>query len=282
MSVNDAPATADAIVRAAGSNLAFAFAVLPADRRRDMRVFYAFCRIVDDIVDAESASAAEKRQALDRWRALVDGTENPRPGLETEMRELCNRRNLPVSTLTEIIDGVAMDLDRDRYATIDDLLVYCHGVASAVGLVSIEIFGYREPATRDYAVQLGYALQLTNILRDVGEDAQLGRIYLPQEDLARFQLDEADILARVNDERFSRLMAFEAERAEKFFTQSTRALSPVDQRSMRSAELMRSIYSRLLARMRADGFRVFEKRYRLGKWERLGILARALIWAVGR
>ncbi|MCB1088083.1 MAG: presqualene diphosphate synthase HpnD [Verrucomicrobiae bacterium] len=275
MSLSDAPAAAEAIVRAAGSNLAFALAVLPKEKRRDMRVFYAFCRVVDDIVDAESATIDEKRAALDRWKALLSGTAKPRPGLETEMTELQTRRSLSLGTLVEIIDGVAMDLDRDRYETLDDLLVYCHGVASAVGLVSIEIFGYQHPSTRIYAEQLGYALQMTNILRDVGEDAAIGRIYLPQEDLAAFGITNDDIFARSPDSRFRKLMEFEAERARAFYQAAEAALAPSDRASMKSAELMRVIYGKLLDRMRDDGFQVFHQRYRLSKWEKLACLIRA-------
>ena len=279
MALTDPPATAGEIVRAAGSNLAFALAVLPRDRRDDMRVFYAFCRVVDDIVDSETAASEEKSAALDRWRALVrnDAAIQPsaRPGLEQEMLALCEKRQLPVQTLIEIIDGVAMDLDRNRYETFEELQHYCHGVASAVGLVSIEVFGYQEAASREYAEQLGYALQLTNILRDVGEDAAENRIYLPLEDLRRFGLDESDILNRVHDERFDQLMAFECERAEAFYAKAVAALPEVDRPSMRSAELMRAIYGRILTRMKTDGFRVFEKRYRLGKLEMLTRLIRA-------
>lgn len=272
------PATAAEIVRAAGSNLAFALAVLPRPIRADMRIFYAYCRHVDDIVDGTTASESEKRVALERWRSLVrrENDVAPRPGLEQEMRELCERRKLPVETLEEIIDGVATDLTQDRFATFDDLKRYCYGVASAVGLVSIEIFGYRDPQSRVYAEELGYALQLTNILRDVGEDAAEGRIYLPLEDLEKFDLTEADLLARCHDERFERLMAFECERAEAFYRKADEALPECDRRSMRSAELMRTIYSRILARIKAGGFRVFETRYRLGKAEMIGCLARAL------
>lgn len=276
MAPPEAPASAEAIVRAAGSNLAFALAVLPRRTRRDMRVFYAFCRVVDDIADDEGTPVAERRAALDRWRGLLAGEIAPGPGIEAEMADLLLRRRLPVETLAEIIDGVAMDLDRDRYDSFADLLGYCHAVASAVGLVSIEIFGYREAGTRLYAEQLGYALQLTNILRDVGEDAARGRIYLPREDLARFSLTESDILARRHDDRFARLMAFEGERAETCYAAAVAALGRIDRPAMRSAELMRIIYSRLLARMKAGGYRVFERRYRLGRLEKLACLARVL------
>ncbi len=274
------PAPAAEIVRAAGSNLAFALAILPRVIRADMRVFYAYCRHVDDIVDGTEVGESEKRAALERWRCLLHGREEPRPGLEVEMVELCRRRNLPVTTLEEIIDGVAMDLDRNRFATFGELLRYCHGVASAVGLVSIEVFGYRDQRCREYAEQLGYALQLTNILRDVGEDASEGRIYLPLEDLERFGIGEEDILEWRHDERFERLMAFECERAEGFYAAALAALPECDRRSMRSAELMRTIYSRILGRMKADGFRVFETRYRLGKAEMVGCLVRAFLGRV--
>lgn len=276
-----APPSAAEIVRAAGSNLAFALAVLPRSIRADMRVFYAFCRQVDDIVDGIEAAESEKRAALERWRQIVRREEEsldpaPRPGLEQEMTELCRRRQLPAIHLEEIIDGVAMDLDRNRYATIEELLRYCHGVASAVGLVSIEIFGCRDPGSRVYAVKLGYALQLTNILRDVGEDASEGRIYLPREDLEQFGIEEEGILEWKHDEAFTRLMAFECERAEAFYAEAVAALPEIDRRSLRSAELMREIYSRILARMKADGFRVFEKRYRLPKLEMIGCLGRSI------
>ena len=279
----NAPPPAAEIVRAAGSNLAFALAILPRVIRDDMRVFYAFCRHVDDIVDGGEADDSEKWDALDRWRTLVrpdragETKPGPRPGLETEMVELCRRRNLPVETLVEIIDGVAMDLDHDRFATCEDLRRYCYGVASAVGLVSIEIFGYRDPRSRVYAEQLGYALQWTNILRDVGEDALEGRIYLPLEDLHRFGLEEEDVLAQRHDERFEKLMAFQCARAEASYRAALEALPDIDRRSMRSAELMRTIYSRILARMKADGFHVFERRYRLSKVEMIGCLVRACL-----
>lgn len=274
----DPPPNARSIVKAAGSNLAFALVVLPRDRRDDMRIFYAFCRVVDDIVDDPRRAMEDKRRLLDRWRTLVSAVATldvpPRAGLEEEIVGLCRRRSLPVDSLVEIIDGVAMDLERNRYATIDELKVYCHGVASAVGLVSIEIFGYSDPRTRHYAEQLGYALQLTNIIRDVGEDADDGRIYLPGEDLERFGVDESAILEKRHDESFDRLVKFEAERAAAYFQAATEALPEVDRRSMKSAESMRLIYRRLLDRMEEDGFRVLETRYRLGKLEKLVCLFR--------
>ena len=153
---------------------------------------------------------------------------------------------------------------------------YCYRVAGAVGLISIEIFGYQHPGCRDYAEKLGYALQWTNILRDVGEDAAAGRIYLPLEDLRRFGLSEEEILGRIPDDRFLGMMEFQCARAENWFREAAAALPECDRRSMKSAELMRLIYWGILRKMKRDRFRVFEKRYRLSKGAMLLRLIRAL------
>jgi phytoene synthase len=161
-----------------------------------------------------------------------------------------------------------MDIGTRRYATWDELRVYCHRVASAVGLVSIEIFGYKNVRCRDYALALGLALQLTNIIRDVAKDLQAGRVYLPAQDLARFNYSEMDLRNRVTDSRFNQLMNFEAARAESFFAAASELLPAEDRRSMLPAEIMHSIYQRLLRRMKLDDFRVFQKAYRLNKLEK--------------
>ena len=173
----------------------------------------------------------------------------------------------------EVIDGVEMDLRNVRYHTFEELQRYCYRVASAVGLVSIEIFGYRNPACRDYAIQLGYALQMTNIIRDVGKDLNVGRIYLPQEDLVRFAYSESDLRQRRHNDAFIQLMEFEAARAEEFFSRAAALLPREDRRSMVAAEIMASVYHALLKRMKADRFRVFEKEYRLSKIEKGGRIA---------
>jgi phytoene synthase len=172
--------------------------------------------------------------------------------------------------LEEIIAGVEMDLTIQRYQTFDELRVYCYRVASAVGLVSIEIFGYRNPACKEYAIQLGLALQTTNIIRDVGKDLVAGRIYLPLEDLARFSYSEKELQDRQYNDRFVRLMQFEARRARQFFARAAEALPREDRRSMVAAEIMASIYRGLLRRMELDKFRVFEKEYKLNKLEKAG------------
>jgi len=164
-----------------------------------------------------------------------------------------------------------------RYATFEELRVYCYRVASAVGLVSIEIFGYRNPRCRDYALELGLALQMTNIIRDVGKDLQSGRIYLPQEELARFDYSEAELQDRQYNGRFIRLMEFEATRAREFFSRAAAALPTEDRRAMAPAEIMSSVYRGLLRRMELDKFRVFEKEYRLSGLEKAGRIAAQLL-----
>ena len=162
--------------------------------------------------------------------------------------------------LEEIIAGVEMDLSISRYATFEELRVYCYRVASAVGLVSIEIFGYRNPQCREYAIELGLALQTTNIIRDVGKDLRSDRVYLPQDELARFSYTEADLLARMHDARFVALMEFQAQRSHAFYAKAAALLPREDRRSMVAAEIMAAVYRDLLRRIERDRFRVFEKR----------------------
>ncbi|MEP6698491.1 MAG: phytoene/squalene synthase family protein [Verrucomicrobiota bacterium] len=259
---------AEKITRQSKSNLALAFVSLGPERRADITTFYAFCRLIDDMADASNLSAEEKTLALANWRRCLRAETPGEASIAPDVRHLLAKYSLAPEMLDEIIDGVAMDVASVRYATFEELRVYCYRVASAVGLVSIEIFGYRNPACRDYAIQLGLALQMTNIIRDVGKDLVMDRIYLPREDLAHFDYSENDLRQRKYDERFLRLMEFEAARAEEFFASAARLLPPEDKRSMIAAEIMASVYRALLRRIQADRFRVFEKEYRLGKLEK--------------
>ena len=267
------------ITRASKSNLALAFIALPRERRADISVFYAFCRIVDDLAD-EPGDPREKQSALDAWKRAVAEKFDGEPPLAEAVRALITKYELPVAHFREIIAGVEMDLHGAACATWEDLRLYCHRVASVVGLVSIEIFGCRDPRSREYAEQLGLALQLTNILRDVGQDlANEGRIYLPAEDLARFQITPADLAARRRDERFLALMDFEAARARDFFNKATSALPPTDRRALVAAEIMAAIYRRLLEKMQRDRFQVFDRRYSLPKWKKLALIFRTMLRA---
>jgi 15-cis-phytoene synthase len=258
------------ITRQSRSNLALGFISLGAERKRDITVLYAFCRVVDDIADSAELSIVEKRVRLAQWRQMLRAAVSDEPPLARDVRQLMHKYSLPPEMPEEIIAGVEMDLGILRYSTFEELRVYCYRVASAVGLVSIEIFGYGNPRCREYAIDLGLALQITNIIRDVWKDFQAGRIYLPQEDLARFHYSEAQLAQRQYDEHFLQLMQFEAARAREFFARAAGELPSEDRRAMAPAEIMGSIYRALLRRIELDKFRVFEKEYRLSKLEKAG------------
>jgi phytoene synthase len=226
--------------------------------------------VVDDIADSLELSVTEKRALLAQWRQMLRASVADEPPLAVDVRRLMQKYSLPPEMLEEIVAGVEMDLSFLRYSTFEELRVYCYRVASAVGLVSIEIFGYQNPRCRQYAIDLGLALQTTNIIRDVWKDFQAGRVYLPQEDLARFRYSEAELANRQYDEHFLQLMQFETARAREFFASAAAALPAEDRRAMAPAELMGSIYRALLRRIELDKFRVFEKEYRLSKLEKAG------------
>ncbi len=271
-------ADAHAITRASKSNLALAFISLPRERRGDITVFYAWCRVIDDIADDPGASVAQRQAALEVWKQALAQPVAGESLLAPPVRALIVKHRLPVAHFLEILAGVEMDLAGASYATWEDLRLYCHRVASVVGLVSIEIFGCRDPGSREYATQLGLALQHTNILRDVGQDfANGGRIYLPRADLARFGSTAEDLAASRHNAAFLALMRFEAERAREIFARARAALPPADRRALTAAEIMRAIYARLLARMERDGFRVFDRRYALSRLEKMLLIARIVI-----
>lgn len=255
------------------SNLAFALRILPETRRRDALTFYRFCRTLDDIADSDELTMAGKSATLDAWQSALS-----QPGrLPPDLAEIVARNEIDPALLLEILAGVRADLTVHRYATLAAARQYCWRVASAVGLVSIRIFGCHHPGSEAYAESLGLALQWTNILRDVGEDAANGRIYLPLEDLHRFGVSESDLLSGIDSSNFQRLMEFEAGRAGNFFAEARRFLQKDDRHALLPAEIMRETYERLLHRMAADGFRVFSRRYRLGRFEKLWLASRVFL-----
>ncbi|MDB6137233.1 MAG: Phytoene synthase [Verrucomicrobiaceae bacterium] len=284
--MSDATDSSAEIAKKSKSNLAFALACLPAERRRDMISFYAFCRIVDDIADNPGTSEPAKREALERWRhAVLNNSEGIVDPVLKEVVALPAKYGFSPALLAEIIDGVASDLAIVRYPTIEALLAYCYKVASVVGLVSIHIFGHRDPRCRDYAVSLGYALQLTNIMRDVGEDArESGRIYLPLDELAQFGVTEDDILHARYGEGFSRLMEFQYQRARRYYEEAAALLPSVDRKNMIASEMMGQIYREILEKLYRTGFRVFDRREKLSKLRKGVILGsyvlRGLLGAV--
>jgi 15-cis-phytoene synthase len=250
-----------AITRSSASNLALAFVLLPKEKRDGMSALYAFCREVDDVADDESVPVQQRRSSLAAWRedihvACSGGA--PRFAVNRELQQVTQRHpGLTFALFDDLIRGVEMDLDINRYATHAELERYCFRVASVVGLLSIEIFGYENAKTREYAVFLGKALQLTNIVRDVKTDAERGRIYFPLEDLARFGVSEKEILDGEYSNRFQQLAASVADRAKHFYKLAHETLPREDRRSMAAAELMGSVYWRLLEKLEAQGFDVF-------------------------
>lgn len=261
------------ITRKSASNLALAFVLLPRAKREGMTALYAFCREVDDVADDEAVAVDERRARLAEWRADIGRAcagAQPAFRVNRELQPIIALHQLPFPLFDELIRGVEMDLDVKRYETFEQLEQYCYRVASVVGLLSIEIFGYRNPACRDYANHLGKALQLTNILRDVRTDAERGRIYLPLAELARFGVAQEEILRFEYSERFRNLAASIAARARQHYQLARETLPKEDRRSMAAAELMGSVYWRLLCKLEAQQFDVFGPHpMRLGKTQKL-------------
>ena len=268
------------ITRKSSSNFYYAFKLLPAERRHALYATYAFCRFVDDIADEQGVS--EPAAKLARWRDELEWVYHGHPTRPVSRALAASVRRFPIPKrhFEEIIDGVELDLTRKRYQTFAELRLYCYLVASAVGLICIEIFGYRNPMARAYAENLGLAFQLTNILRDVREDAQRGRIYLPLEDLERFGVTQDEVLSGRHSDRFERLMAFQAQRAQTFYKEAERVLPAEDRSSLLTAEAMRLIYSALLRRIVKSRYRVMEGKLGLSAPHKIFLVGRA--WASGR
>lgn len=253
-------ALCQSITRRSASNLALAFVLLPPARRRAMAALYAFCRQVDDVADDPAVPPAERRRALAAWRAdlrrAVAG-ETPHLPVLRELQPHLVTYQLPSDLFDEVLAGCEMDLELTRYPDWPALDLYCHRVAAAVGLLSIRIFGCRHPHSADYAEALGRAFQLTNILRDVREDAARGRIYLPQTELARHGVTEAEILEGRYSTRFRALAESVAARARAYYARAAARLPADDRRALIAAELMGAVYWNLLRRLAARGFDVF-------------------------
>lgn len=248
------------ITRRSASNLALAFVLLPKAKRQGMSALYAFCREVDDIADDESLPVEERRSHLAAWRtdiARACKEETPHFAVNRELQSFITKHRLPFALFDELIRGVEMDLEIKRYQTMEDLEQYCYRVASVVGLLSIEIFGYQNAACRDYANYLGKALQLTNILRDVRSDAERGRIYLPLAELQRHGVSESEVLALHYSDRFRQLAEGVAARARHYYGLARQTLPNEDRRAMAAAELMGSVYWRLLRKLELQRFDVF-------------------------
>ena len=274
------------------TNFYYSFLVLPTEKRRAIVAVWDFCRAVDDAVDdvpegPPSAAEIEARAAaeLARWRAELEccfGRGRPSTVQGRRLQPFVDRFELPRQPFEDLIDGVAMDLGNRRYETFDDLYQYCLRVASAVGLVCVEIFGYGDARTRDYAVRLGVALQLTNIIRDVGVDLEAGRVYLPQEDLRQFGCTEAELREGQLTERVRTLLEYQCDRARTYYRRASAELPPRDARGLVAAEIMGAIYFAILRRIERSGFDVLSRVIRVPRPVRALIAAstwaRVMLW----
>ncbi len=265
---------------ASGSSFYYGFRFLDAPRRRAIMALYAFCREVDDAVD-ECADPGVAAMKLAWWRGEVAAMYAGRPShpVTLALAAVLPRVHLPAEQLQEIIDGMEMDLRLARYPDFRTLNLYCYRVASVVGLLAAEIFGYTDRRTQKYAHDLGLAFQLTNIIRDVGEDARRGRIYLPQDELARFGVTEAEILARLHSDRFAELMRFQAQRARDTYERALSELPAVDRKAQRPGLMMAAIYRTLLDEIVEDGCRVLTHRVSLPPARKLWLAARTWLTA---
>lgn len=252
------------VTRQQAKNFYYAFLFLPSEKRAAIYSLYAFCRHTDDIADAPGRLHS-KRAQLKHWRDELEScyTGTPTLLITRALRHTIQQYPIPRCYFEELLTGVEMDLTVQRYASFDDLKVYCHRVASAVGLACLEIFGYRHEGVRAYAGNLGIALQLTNILRDVREDAERGRIYLPQEELRAFGVTENDVLRQRYSASFAALMRFQQDRIFAHYRKAASSLMPGDRAGLMAPEIMAAIYRATLHKMRRRGFNVFRGRTRL-------------------
>ena len=244
-----------------GSSFYYSFMFLPPQRRRAITALYAFCREVDDVVD-ETTEAAVAQAKLAWWRGQVRAmfTSTPAHPVALALQPVIAAFRLPEAHFQAVIDGMAMDLSQHRYLDFASLELYCHRVAGVVGLMSAEIFGYKDPSTKGYARDLGVAFQLTNIIRDVGEDARRGRIYLPQDELERFGVPPSALIRGQYSSPFRHLMRFQTERARTWYDRAFAQLPAQDRKAQRAGLVMAAIYRTLLDEIARDGYKVLDRR----------------------
>lgn len=243
-----------------GTSFYYSFSFLPKNQREALKTVYAFCRTTDDIVD-NNQDISQNIERLQKWRRELENALHGKSEYQllNQLGIIVKRFQIPVSHFYELVKGVEMDLLKNRYETFDELKEYCYLVASSVGLMCLDIFNSRSEKTKEYAINLGIALQLTNILRDVGIDSKYGRVYLPQEDLRRFGYTNEDVFANRYTPEFVSLMSFEASRAEEYFQRAKKALPTEHRRPMFAAKIMERIYFHTLLRIKEINYNIFEK-----------------------
>lgn len=261
------------IAKGSNSSFYYAFNLLSAEKRNAMNTVYAFCRRTDDIIDEGNDSQEIKYEKLRKWRIELENALNGKSEypLLNKLSATINNFNIPIQPFFELLRGMEMDLQRNRYLTFDDLQLYCYRVASTVGLMCIEIFGYKHESTRDFAINLGIALQLTNILRDIKKDAEAGRIYLPKEDLKRFNYSETDLLNLTYNDNFTQMMKYEVNRTKNYFNKATESLNLDDKGKMYAARAMQHIYFRILEKIVDADYDVYNNEFRASKLEKIWI-----------
>ncbi|HYH43120.1 MAG TPA: presqualene diphosphate synthase HpnD [Burkholderiales bacterium] len=257
---------------ASGSSFYYSFLFLPEDRRRAITALYAFCREVDDVVD-ETSDAGVARTKLIWWREEIGRVYHGQPQhpVACALKEIVGTYGIEEAHLLEVIEGMAMDLEYNAYPDFEALKVYCHRVAGVVGILSARIFGYRDPQTLEYAAKLGLAFQLTNIARDVGEDARRNRIYLPLHELAEYGVTTDDITNARETAGFAKLMDFQIARAHSYYDEAFAKLPAVDRKAQRPGLVMAAIYRTLLEEIRKDGSHVLTRRTALTPVRKLWI-----------
>ena len=265
---------------ASGSSFYYSFLFLPPERRRAITALYAFCREVDDVVD-ECADTQLAHTKLDWWKLEIGKLFEGKPDhpVTRALQPHLGAFGISAERLNEIIAGMEMDLTQTRYLDFTGLERYCYHVAGAVGLLAAGIFGYSDPRTLDYAKDLGTAFQLTNIIRDVGEDARKNRIYLPMDELRKFEVPASDILQAKYSDGFRELIAFQARRAESFYEKALQSLPAGDRRSQRAGLIMAAIYRATLAEIEREGYRVLTQRTKLTPLRKLWIAWKTWITA---
>jgi 15-cis-phytoene synthase len=282
-SLEESYALCERIARKTGKNFYYSFLVMPREKRAAMCAIYAFMRRSDDIADG-AANPAVAMDGLGQWRMQVDAALNGGAAGEPILPALADtvrRYRIPLRHFHELLDGTEMDQTTTRYATFDELYRYCYRVASAVGLVVLPVFGYKDEAALVPAEACGIAFQLTNILRDVKEDAQMGRIYLPLEDLRRFGVSEDDIMSSRATQQFLELMKFEAERARGFYDKARPLQDMIDADSRGTLAVMIAIYGGILRKIEESNFAVFARRIRLSTAEKLWIVGKTWLGSPG-
>jgi len=259
-------ATSAVITKNSKTNFYYSFSLLPKQKREAIHTVYAFCRYTDDIVD-EDDNGQRKAARLRRWRKELGRALEGRSSytLLNQLNSTAQRFNIPVNHFYELIRGMEMDIAKNRYETFDELREYCYLVASSVGLMCRHIFGFRNDSTKSYAINLGIALQLTNIIRDVKDDARKGRIYIPREDMTRFGYSESDLLESKYTPAFVALMQFQCDRARRYFDVARDSLKDEDKRFFFAARIMWSIYAHILRRIERSGYNVFERRISISR-----------------